>query len=447
VGCLYRMKKSPFWWMKWIGVDGRAQYESSKTTDHKTAKGMLAQREGKVAQGEPVTSAVGRLKFNVAADDLEKDFKTHGRKTLDEVERRLRLHLRPFFGRYRMVDITTPLIRRYIDKRQKDTLVIRKARTIRHPDGGREQLPELTKPVSPAEINRELQVLKRTFNLARKEGRLLYTPYVPMLREDNVRQGFVDREQLADILDFLPSDLRPVVQFAFLTGWRMASEVLPLEWSRVDFEANEVRLDPGTTKNGEGRVFPMNADLRALLETQHAAHKRLAKRGMICPRVFVRMVADERGGTKKPRAIIRLDKAWKVACAAAGLPGRIIHDLRRSAIRNMVRDGVPETVAMKLSGHKTRSVFDRYNITSNRDLHEAAARLTGLQGTTAGTATSTTQRGTGRDHDAQRALPQRHSTSSSSNATSSNARSSAVRPRVRLAAVITPQGRKNRRFA
>lgn len=432
MGCIYRMKNSPFWWMKWIGVDGRPQYESSKTTDHKTAKTMLAQREGKVAQGEPVTSAVGRLKFKVAADDLETDFKVHGRKSLDEVERRLRLHLRPFFGRYRMVDITTALIRRYIAKRQADTIVVRKARTIRHPDGRREHVAELTKPVSNAEINRELQVLKRTFNLARKEGRLLYTPYVPMLREDNVRQGFVDREQLADILAFLPSELRPVVRFAYLTGWRMASEVLPLEWSRVDFDAGEVRLAPGTTKNGEGRVFPINPDLRALLDEQHAAHKRLKKAGMICPYVFFRMAAEERGGKRKPQPIVRFEKAWKAACAASGLPGRIVHDLRRSAIRNMVRDGVPETVAMKLSGHKTRSIFDRYNITSNRDLHEAAARLTGLTGTTTAA---------GRNHDPDRAHASQaqqttHSSSSSSDASGSTTASSAVRPRVRLAAVI-----------
>jgi integrase len=340
------MKNSPYWWMKWIGVDGRAQYESSKTNDHATAKTMLKQREGKIADGEPVTSAIGRLKFKDAAADLETDFTTNGRKSADEVERRLRLHILPFFGRCRMVDITTPLIRKFIAQRQADTIVVQKARTIRHPDGHREHLPEITKPVSPAEINRELQLLKRCFNLARKEGRLLHTPYVPMLRENNVRQGFIDRDQLHSVLAFLPTELQPVVQFAFLTEWRMASELLPLEWSRVDFEVGEVRLDPGTTKNGEGRTFPMNADLRALLKTQQAAHDRLKKQGLICPRVFVRMVAEERGGKKKPQPICSVAKSWSAACTAAGLPGRILHDLRRSAIRNMVRAGVPERVAM-----------------------------------------------------------------------------------------------------
>ena len=177
------------------------------------------------------------------------------------------------------------------------------------------------------------------------------------------------------MLKHLPKPLRPVVEFAYITGWRAHSEVLPLQWRQVNFAAGEVKLDAGTTKNGEGRTFPMTADLRALLKRQHAEHERLKKAGQIEPWVFFRMVAEGRGGKKKPQAIVRFDKSWKNACTAAGCPGRIPHDMRRSAVRNLVRAGIAERVAMMMTGHKTRSVFERYNIVSDGDLKDAALKL------------------------------------------------------------------------
>jgi len=114
VGCVYRLKKSPFWWMKWIGVDGRPQYESSKTADHQQAKSMLAEREGAIAKGVPITSAAGRLTFKEAAADLLNEYKIKGRRTVQELELRLRLHLLPYFGRFRMVEINSALVRQYI---------------------------------------------------------------------------------------------------------------------------------------------------------------------------------------------------------------------------------------------------------------------------------------------------------------------------------------------
>ena len=108
----------------------------------------------------------------------------------------------------------------------------------------------------------------------------------------------------------LSDELQPVVEFAWITGWRMAGEVLKLEWHRVDFKAGEVRLDVGTTKNGDARRFPMTVDLRRLLEAQHAEHLRLKKAGEIEPWVFFRMVADTRGGQKHPQPIRSLRKAW-----------------------------------------------------------------------------------------------------------------------------------------
>jgi integrase len=179
------------------------------------------------------------------------------------------------------------------------------------------------------------------------------------------------------------------VEFAYITGWRIASEVLPLEWRQVDFRASEVRLDAGTTKNREGRVFPMTDDLRALLETQHAEHVRLKQTGVIVPWVFFRMVAEKRGGPKRPKPIRAFTKAWAAACQAAACPGRIPHDLRRTAVRNMA-PSVPERVAMKLTGHKTASIFQRYNIVSAGNVRMAAEQLRGLTATKKGQSGSTT---------------------------------------------------------
>lgn len=193
-----------------------------------------------------------------------------------------------------------------------------------------------------------------------------------MLQEHNVRTGFFEPDQFASVLRHLPAEIRAVITFAYITGWRITSEVLPLEWQRVDFASGEIRLDPGKTKNGEGRTFPMTSTLRRLFEAQQTEHHRLKKAGHIVQYVFFREVAEGGGGDKKPQQIISFAKAWKSACRAAGCPGRLPHDLRRTAVRNLVRAGIPERVAMQMTGHKTRSVFERYNIVSDGDLKDAA---------------------------------------------------------------------------
>jgi integrase len=193
-----------------------------------------------------------------------------------------------------------------------------------------------------------------------------YKPHFPMLKEAPPRRGFFERSQFEAMRRHLSDALRLVVTFAYLTGWRIPSEVLTLTWSQVSFVEGNVRLEPGTTKNDEGRTFPLTAELRALLENQRADTEALQREtGQIIPYVF------HRGG--KPIRDFR--GAWRTACKRAGVPGRIPHDFRRTAIRNMVRDGVPERVAMQLSGHRTRSVFERYNIVSPGDLDAARDKL------------------------------------------------------------------------
>lgn len=222
------------------------------------------------------------------------------------------------------------------------------------------------------------------FTLAMQAGKLLHRPHIPMLEERNTRKGFFEVEMLHGVLANLPEALRPVIEFAYITGWRIPSEVLTLQWRQVDFKAGEVRLDPETTKNRDGRVFPMTDELRALLQARFVEHQRLRLAGQLVPWVFFRMTATKRGGPKEPRQIRAFAKAWAAACRRAGCPGRIPHDLRRTAVRNMIRRQVPERVAMALAGHKTRSVFDRYNVVSSGDLRTAAAQLHGLTGTKQG---------------------------------------------------------------
>jgi integrase len=159
--------------------------------------------------------------------------------------------------------------------------------------------------------------------------------------------------------------LANVVRFAFATGWRMTSEVLPLEWRHVDWKGRCVRLDAHTTKNDEGRSFPFTADLEKILTEQLGIHEQLKAAGPICPFVFHRN--GERIGYFR--------SAWWNACKAAGCPGTLVHDMRRSAVRTFERAAVPRSVAMSIVGHKTESIYRRYAIVDEAMQREAAARL------------------------------------------------------------------------
>jgi integrase len=188
----------------------------------------------------------------------------------------------------------------FILKRQKGVMVV----------GEGEEREE--RRYSNGEINRELTTLKRILNLARQNGKLMHVPHVPMLRERNVRTGFFEREQIERILAYLPPAIRPAVQFAYITGCRIPSEVLKLQWRHVDFEARVVRLDPHTTKNDEGRTFPFTDALEQLLEAQRAEHERLKAEGVLCPWVFNRSNRKVKGNR-----ITTFIKAFRAACTKA----------------------------------------------------------------------------------------------------------------------------------
>lgn len=145
--------------------------------------------------------------------------------------------------------------------------------------------------------------------------------------------------------------------FLYLSGWRV-SEMQSLEWRDVDMPGNVVRLRPELSKNKDGRVLPLSGELAEVIHRAHAARR------LDCPFVF----------HIEGKPIVDFRSAWKAARTAAGLGHLLVHDMRRTAARNLVRAGVPERVAMSITGHKTRAVFDRYNIVSEADLVSAMAK-------------------------------------------------------------------------
>jgi integrase len=151
------------------------------------------------------------------------------------------------------------------------------------------------------------------FSLAVQGERLQRAPFIEMLRENNARRGFFEREQFEAVRAHLPEYAQPAALFAYLTGWRLKAEILPLQWRQVDFRAGVVTLDVGPTKNSDGRTFPMITELRAMLEAQQAATSALERKtGSIIPAVFHR--------TKQRRPLKGFVKSWRRACRAAGLP-------------------------------------------------------------------------------------------------------------------------------
>jgi integrase len=217
-----------------------------------------------------------------------------------------------------------------------------------------------------ANINRELAALKRMFRLGHQAQKISWLPPFPRrLAENNVRTGFVDDKQFV-LLTASASELwlRALLEVAYTYGWRK-KELLNLRVRQVDLLGKSLRLDAGTTKNDEGREVTLPATALTLLKE--------CIRGK-APDAYVFTRAEKPG---KPVRDFR--KTWEKLTAAAGVPDLLLHDLRRSAARNLRNAGVPEGVIMKIGGWKTRSVFERYSIIVQSDIQDAMGNLEALR--------------------------------------------------------------------
>ncbi len=338
IGHVY--KRGSVWYIRFThrGFEHR---ESSGSSDRKVAASLLKRRIAEVIEGRIIGPQADRVTFDDLAKLIEQDYKTNERRSTVDMLGRV-AHLRESFGKMRAVDITHRMLLTYVEKRQKEE-------------------------AASATIRYEIVILGRMFSLAIKANMLTTKPPLPTIRVRNTRAGFFEPDEIARVLAALPEDLRPAIEFAYITGWRIG-EIRALKWSNVDVAGCVMRLDPGTTKNDEGRTFPFKKHPRlgALIVVQMERTVALQRqRGRIIPWVFWR--DGEQIGEFK--------RTWASACKEAKVPGKLVHDLRRTAVRNLVRAGVPERVAMQLTGHRTRAIFDRYDIVSEADLSAAVEKL------------------------------------------------------------------------
>ena len=254
-------------------------------------------------------------------------------RTLDTARGRM-ANLRGTFGGWRATAITTEAIRTY-------------------------QRTRRAAGAAAATVNRETSALSRMLQLAVRGGRLAQRPVFPeRLEERGPRQGFFEHVEYEAVRRHLPPPYQDILDFAYYSGWRKR-EIVELRWREVDEAGGVVRLSPERSKTRVGRVLPISTPIGAVLA------RRRAQRQAGEPLVFRRDAVTVRAWRT----------AWPAACRQAGVPGRLLHDCRRTAARNLVRAEIPERVAMQLTGHRSRAIFDRYNIVREEELHEAGAQL------------------------------------------------------------------------
>ena len=336
-GHLYRQPHSAIWWMQWHS-GGRRYRESSGMRDFNEAEGVLRRRIAEtVVLGPqvPASMTVADLVLEKLRHEDEASF-----KDTRSNRRRWELHLKPALGHVRVRDLRTSRLREY-----------RRQRTA-------EGAP-------PTTVNRELSVVRAAYRLAWNDDRIRLSdiPSFPMESERaSVRKGFLRDSQYRKVFDACMKEglwLAAAFQVAWSYGWRR-NEIFPMRVSQLDFSGPGCIHLPDS-KNESGRIMVMTAKVTRLL-------KKCVKGKGPDGFVFTR---------NSGRPVRSHYKAWRRAVTAAGVPALRLHDLRRTATRNLVRAGIPKHLAQEVTGHKDAAVFDRYDITSLPDLAWAAKALDG----------------------------------------------------------------------
>jgi integrase len=322
-------QRGAIWWVQ-VCVDNKKIRQSSKSPKKSEAiklrDKLLGKKHRREITGGPAESVlIGELLDDTLKSDIEESTRYIWKLVVEK-------NLRPFFGKIKAARLSTDQLDDYREKRIAE---------------GR----------SHSTANRELSILRTAFHNGRKRSppKVRIVPYFPMVKETTIRKGFLSDEIYTKLRDSLEHELKPLFVSAYVTGIRKG-ELLPIQWSQVDFDGGVIALERDETKGREARTVPiLDGDMRDLLL---ASKKESDESWPDSPWVFNRAgerIKDFRGG-------------WEKACKEAGVPDLNFHDLRRTAVRNMRRDGVPQVIRMKISGHKTDSMERRYNIVDDDDL-------------------------------------------------------------------------------
>jgi len=324
-------KRGRIWYLSYY-VDGRQVQRSSRSANLQDAKRLRDQILGKKAREEMGNSSAEKVTCGELLDDLIEYAKTNLKASTAHIfELVIEANIRPFFGHLRAVALTTERFKDYRRKR-------------------------LAQGRSETTCNRELSILRVALNRGRKctPPKVTAIPYFPMVPETNVRQGFLTDDQYEKLRDALPDYLKPLFIVGYFTGVRVG-ELLAIKWSQVDWEQGFITLNADETKGGRTRAVPiLDGDMRSWLSwsldraegSLHLFHNQGER------------IRDFRG-------------TWRSACKSVGVPELNFHDLRRTAVRNMRRAGVPQVVRMRITGHRTDSMERRYNIVDIEDIRSA----------------------------------------------------------------------------
>lgn len=344
-GGLIKLKNCRYWYAQFYDKHGKQRRVSTRFVVKAKAQGFLRNLIVANERGEPFVGDVRKIHYESLRAALLHNYAERGNKSLetyangDETIWGLKA-VDTFFKGMPATRITT--------------------------DAARDFASDLiSKGAANGTVNRSLALLRRMLNIAREDGKLLIVPKIRMMKAGPARKGFLPKEQFDSLLAKIPTNLKPLIVFLYYCGVRVG-EAEQIDWSQVDLKAAVIRLAQEQTKADTARTVPLPDVLLGMLELQEP------KEGLVFDSTNLR-------------------KAWQVACDAVELgklekiegkkdkryTGLIVHDLRRSAVRNLVRAGVPERVAMAISGHKTRAVFDRYNIVDESDVVEAMRKVQG----------------------------------------------------------------------
>ena len=350
-GSLIRRKGCRFWYASFYDAAGRQVRVSTQTEVKQEALVKLRKLMGDRDRGLPLASDTRKLSYGDLRSGLLANYIERGNKSLetraDGTETIVGLkQLDDYFGYsatsqgVSVARLTTDAAREFARQRQSEG-------------------------AGPAMVNRSLACLRRMLHIAHEDGKIQSVPKIRLLKEPGARKGFLSLEKFEELCGVLPTHLRPLITFLYYCGVRLG-EARQIEWHQVNLKHRLIRLEDDQTKNSEARVVPL-------------------------PSVLINMLEEIKPKTDPVFSDTNLRTEWARACAAVGLgsihkeesdkntwhryTGLIVHDLRRSAIRNLVNAGVPEKVAMRISGHKTRAVFDRYHIVSTDDVTNAMRAL------------------------------------------------------------------------